>query len=213
MTTSRRDGDARPSALVAAGPGDALLGALVDRPWSFVRQVHGARVVEVAGPARRLEAADAIVTTSAATALGVLGADCALLGLASPEGVIGVAHAGWRGLAAGVVGATAAVMRRRGASQLVAIVSACVHAECYPFGRDELDRLASVLGSEVIGTAADGSPACDLPAAVRRCLATAGIDLGRAIGVCTSCSGEYFSFRRNRDTSRHLLGVWLETSG
>ena len=210
VTTSRRDGDARPSGLAGAAKGDALLQSLVSLPWTFVRQVHGARVVEVDGPSGVLEAADAIVTSSPATVLGVLGADCALVGLASPERVIGVAHAGWRGLVAGVVGATAETMRRRGASRIEAVVSACVHAECYPFAAADLAELAAVLGEEVVGAAADGSPACDLPAALRRVLAAADVTLVAAEGACTACSEEYFSFRRRRDTARHLLGVWLE---
>jgi hypothetical protein len=185
---------------------------LVARPWTFVRQVHGARVIEVTGPSPMIEEADAIVTTASSAALGVLGADCALIGLASPEGVVGVAHAGWRGLAAGVVGAIAAAMRGRGATRIEAIVSACIHAECYPFAPADLARLADLFGGGVVGTAADGSPAFDLPAAVRQRLADAAIELAGAVGVCTACSGEYFSHRARRDTARHLLGIWREPS-
>jgi len=180
-------------------------------PWTFVRQVHGARVLVVDGAVTEPAEADAIVTTSPATALGVLGADCALVGLASPEGVIGVAHAGWRGLAAGVVEEVAAAMRRRGASTIEAVVSACIHAECYPFGAAELAALCGRLGAGVAATAADGSPGLDLPAAVRGRLDGAGVDLVGEVGECTACSGAYFSYRGRRDTARHLLGVWLES--
>jgi hypothetical protein len=172
--------------------------------------VHGAQVAGIDGPSAALVESDAIVTSSPETALGVLGADCALLGLASPEGVIGVAHAGWRGLVAGVVGATVEAMRARGASRLEAVLSACVHKECYPFAAGDLARLAAVLGEEVIGTASDGSPAFDLPAAVRGRLAVAEVELVAAENECTACSGEYFSFRRHHEAARHLLGVWLD---
>lgn len=211
VTSSRLDGDARPASL--SGTGEALQATLVDLPWTFVRQVHGARVIEVDGPPGAMEEADAMVTTSPAAALGVLGADCALIGLASPERVVGVAHAGWRGLAAGVVGAAAAAIRVRGATRIEAVVSACVHAECYPFAASDLARLAARFGGEVMGTAADGSRAFDLPAAVRFCLAAAEVELVGAVGPCTACSGQYFSYRARRDTARHLLGVWLEPSG
>jgi len=184
--------------------------ALVELPWTSVRQVHGAGVLVVDGPLAEPVAADAIVTSSDATALGVLGADCALIGLASPEGVIGVAHAGWRGLAAGVVAAAAAAMRKGGASTIEAVLSACVHAECYPFGAADLAQLATALGDEVVASAADGSPALDLPAAVRGRLADAGVELAAEVGVCTACSGEYFSYRSRQDTARQLLGVWRE---
>jgi hypothetical protein len=180
-------------------------------PWTFVRQVHGAAVLVVDGAVAEPAEADAIVTTAASTALGVLGADCPLVGFASPEGVIGVAHAGWRGLAAGVVEEAAAAMRRLGASTIEAVVSACIHAECYPFGAAELAALGHRLGPGVVAETADGSPALDLPAAVRGRLAGAGVDLVGEVGECTACSGAYFSYRKRRDTARHLLGVWLES--
>lgn len=187
-----------------------MLAGLVNLPWTFVRQVHGAHVLVVDGPADSLAEADAIVTKSPATALGVLGADCALVGLASEERVVGVAHAGWRGLVAGVIGATAAMMRTMGAGRVEAVVSACIHPECYPFGARELARLAGLFGDEVVGTAADGSAALDLPAVVRKSLAAADVELVAEAGVCTACSGAYFSHRARRDAARHVLGVWLK---
>ena len=75
---------------------------LADAPWTWLRQVHGHRVVVVEHPGDcRAEEADAAVTACAGAALVVLTADCAPVGLASPEGIVGVVHAGWRGLMAG----------------------------------------------------------------------------------------------------------------
>ena len=79
-----------------------------------------------------------------------------------------------------------------------------------PVRARELARLAGLFGDEVVGTAGDGSPALDLPAAVRKALATADVELVAEAGVCTACSGAYFSHRARRDGSRHVLGVWLE---
>ena len=91
---SRRSGD-------FADPRSRLLLAaqrpLADAPWTWLRQVHGQRVVIVDHPGdRRSEEADAAVTACASAALVVRTADCAPVALASPEGVVGVVHAGWR---------------------------------------------------------------------------------------------------------------------
>ena len=95
--------------------------------------MHGARVVVVEGPGGAAgEAADAAVATSAGAALAVLTADCAPVALASPEGVLGVAHAGWRGLRAGVVEATVTTMRRLGATRIEAVLGPCVHPVLLP---------------------------------------------------------------------------------
>src|SRR5438876_12396346 len=77
---------------------------VVDLRWTWLRQVHGDRVVTVSSPgAGAGSRADAAVTDQAGCALAVLTADCAPVALASPQGVLGVAHAGWRGLEAGVL--------------------------------------------------------------------------------------------------------------
>src|ERR1039457_4835242 len=67
--------------------------------WRFLRQRHGDGVV-VLGPEEVCEGreADALVTKLPGAPLAVFSADCALVGLASPEGVVGAVHAGWRGL-------------------------------------------------------------------------------------------------------------------
>src|ERR1039458_4919587 len=89
--------------------------AIVDRPWTRLAQVHGARVVEVGHPGGGSgEAADAAVSRSPGVALAVVTADCAPVAFRSREGVIGLAHAGWRGLLAGVIEATVAAMRDLG---------------------------------------------------------------------------------------------------
>ena len=98
------------STTVAAGdlsvlhPGpelDARRRALSDRPWSWLRQVHGATVVTVAAPGDQAGAeADAAVTDAPGTVLAVHTADCAPIALVSDEGPVAAVHAGWRGLAA-----------------------------------------------------------------------------------------------------------------
>ncbi len=213
--TSRADGD-----LFVDGPADALIArrrAVVDRPWVWLRQVHGDRVVVVGpdDPATVAGAeADAAVTTRADVALAVHGADCGILGLWSPEGVVGVAHAGWKGLVAGVIPAAAAAMRSLGASRVSAVAGPCIGPECYEFGADDLASVEAVLGPEVRGTTSWGTPGLDLPAALAAACATADVALVAPASPCTACEVDlHWSHRARADTGRQAMVVWLEPGG
>jgi YfiH family protein len=187
--------------------------ALTAVRWTTVQQVHGARVVVVDRPDGRLEQdADGIVTAAYDTPIAMMGADCSLIAFASPEGVTGVAHAGWRGLAAGVVAAVAEQMRLLGATAIEAAVGPMIHAECYAFGRDDLDRVAGVLGDAVRSTTTDGELALDLPAGVAHALDDAGVTRALTLGRCTACEGGWFSYRARIESERHALAVWLPSS-
>ena len=185
--------------------------AVVDLPWTWLRQVHGAGVVRVEGPGDRAGArADAAVTAGAGCALAVLTADCAPVALASVEGVIGVAHAGWRGVLAGVLEATVDEMRALGATDVSAVIGPCIHPGCYAFGASELDRVAARLGDGVRATTPGGESALDLPAAARAALARAGLGPAEVtdVGVCTACSPRHFSWRARREQQRQAAVVW-----
>jgi len=182
---------------------------VVALPWTWLRQVHGARVVRVELPGQGAGAeADAAVTTESGVALAVLTADCAPIALASPEGVIGVAHAGWRGLLAGVVEETVTVMRQLGATRVVAARGPCIHAECYEFGADDLDLIAARLGDGVRGRSRGGETALDLPAAVDAALRQCDAELVATVDSCTACSSEYWSWRARQDRHRQASVVW-----
>jgi len=210
LVTTRADGDLRPPGRSGNGA-EACRRALVDRPWTFARQVHGARVAVVDTPTGLLDAeADGLVTAAPDACLAVLGADCALVGLASPEGITGVAHAGWRGLVAGVVEETVAAMRSLGAGRVVAVLGPCIHAECYRFGEEDLDAASAVLGPAVRAVTAGGEPAFDLPAGVRGALVRAGAELAAEADACTACGDRWFSHRRRHDAARHALAIWRE---
>ena len=185
--------------------------AVVDLPWPWLRQVHGAEVVRVDGPGDAAGAqADAVVTAEAGCAIAVLTADCAPVALASAEGVIGVAHAGWRGVVAGVIDATVQEMRALGATEIEALIGPCIRPECYAFGSDDLEQVAAVLGDGVRATTSAGDPALDLPAAVHTALVAAGVDPSATadIGVCTACSPHYFSWRARGELQRQAAVIW-----
>jgi YfiH family protein len=182
---------------------------VVDARWTVLQQVHGARVVLVEEPGGACgAAADAAISKAAGAALAVLTADCAPIGLGSPEGVAGVVHAGWRGLRAGVVEAAITAMRRLGATRVEAVLGPCIHPCCYSFGEDELHALASRFGDKVRSSSSEGKPALDVPAAVRSALHAAGVDLVGAANVCTGCSSEYWSWRKKSSEHRQATIVW-----
>lgn len=212
-STTTADGDLRVDAEpVALAQRRA---AIVDLPWAWLRQVHGADVVVVdeAAGAQGAEA-DALVTGAEGVALAVQAADCGPLALVSPEGVVAVAHAGWRGTEAGVVEATVAAMRARGASRVDAVLFPCLHVECCAFSEDDLTRLERRFGPGVRGRTTAGSPAFDLPAAIARAVADAGATLVDVVDACTACdpAGRFFSHRAHQDRGRHALVAWIDPS-
>jgi len=183
--------------------------AVVDLPWTVLDQVHGARVVVVERPGgANGESADAAVTTVADAALAVLTADCAPVALGSAEGIVGVAHAGWRGLRAGVVEATVQAMRRFGATRVEAVVGPCIQPCCYTFGPEDLNAMVSRMGPTVRGADREGKPALDLPAGVRHALHTAGATVVGESAVCTSCSDHHWSWRSGAGSHRQATVVW-----
>jgi YfiH family protein len=176
--------------------------------WRWLRQCHSDGVV-VLGAEEPCEGreADALVSTVPGAPLAVFSADCALVGLASPEGVVAAVHAGWRGLLAGVIERTAAAMGAVGASGIAAVVGACIGPECYEFGVTELAAVAARYGPSVVSETAGGLPALDLRAGVHRALEALGVAIAHDCGQCTACDPGWFSWRAREDTGRHCLVV------
>ncbi len=150
--------------------------------------------------------ADAAVTGRAGLALVVLTADCAPVALVAPDAV-GVVHAGWPGLEQGVLAAAVEALRARSSGPVRAVLGPCVHRGRYEFGADLLERLVAKLGPEVAGRTDAGTPALDIPAAVRISLARAGVDDFDDVGVCTATSPDHFSHRRDGVTGRQAVVV------
>lgn len=205
LFTDRQAGD-----LGGRAPGvEGRRRALVDHPWTVLRQVHGSRVVLVEQPGQGGgEEADAMVTAREGAALAILTADCAPVAFSSPEGIIGVAHAGWRGLASGVLEATVACMADLGATDVEAVLGPCIHPCCYEFGPADLAPLAERYGPGVEAVDRQGRVALDVPAAVAAALAGARVPLVEVIDVCTGCSTRYWSWRARAETGRQATVVW-----
>jgi purine-nucleoside/S-methyl-5'-thioadenosine phosphorylase / adenosine deaminase len=182
---------------------------VVDAPWTWLRQVHSDTVVTVAAPGEGAGTkADASVTVHDGCVLAVLAADCAPVALATPQGVVAAVHAGWRGLAGGVLERAVDAVRGLGGGDVRAVLGPCIHAECYEFGPTDLDVVAGRLGDGVRSTTSDGRPALNVPAAVRAALARAGVSDIDDVAVCTACSDDYFSWRAQGELARQALVVW-----
>lgn len=152
-------------------------------------------------------AADGIVASDPTPRLAMFAADCALVGMASPEGVIGIAHCGWRGLVVGIIEEVADEMRRAGASSIAALRGPCIGPECYEFGEDELRLIEGRHGPAVRSVTTGGALSLDLPGGVRMAAAAAGIASLAEASSCTACDERWFSFRARRDRGRHAMIV------
>lgn len=210
--TTRADGDLH----IAGDPTDlaARRHAVAPGRWTWLRQVHGSRVVVVDEPGGLAgEEADAAVTDRPGAVLAVHTADCVPVLLHDrAAGVVGAAHAGWRGLLHGVLGSTVEAMAQLGAGSITAEIGPHIRARCYEFGADELALVAGRYGDAVRAETAWGTPALDLHAAVDTALA--GCPDVVAVSShpgCTACEPDRFwSHRARTETGRHAATVVLE---
>ncbi len=186
--------------------------AIVDVPWTWLRQVHGNDVVAVDVPGAHAGAeADASFTAAPKAALAVNVADCAPVALLSTQGLIGVAHAGWRGVSGGVLENTVEAMRNAGAQDLVGVLGPCIRPSAYEFGEPELSEVQASLGPDAIGATAWGTPALNMPAAVSIALDRCGVALVATLGGCTAAEADRrWSHRARADRERQALVAWID---
>jgi hypothetical protein len=181
------------------------LGPLGLEPGEVVSpyQVHGARVGVVAHAHRGTvqPATDALATGVPAVPLLMRFADCApVLFFDSVRRVVGMAHAGWRGVAGGAIGATVRAMAEQLGSQpadLWAGVGPTIGPCCYAVGREVVAAVQAACppGADVVRRV-DGATHLDLPAAVQAQLRAAGVERVEDAGLCTACRvDEFFSHR------------------
>lgn len=155
-------------------------------------QVHGTRVVvDTAG----VEDADGQVVTRPGVGAIVLTADCLPVALVAPEGVA-MLHAGWRGLAGGVLEEGVRALRELGAQDLAAAIGPGIGPCCYEVGDDV---------REAFGTT---DRTLDLKAIARTRLQDAGVEDIQDVALCTSCHPDlFFSHRRDGGVTGRQGGV------
>jgi YfiH family protein len=181
----------------------------------WLRQIHGTRVVDLdAGPPEG--GADAAYTRRPGRICAILSADCLPVLLAA-EGVVAAAHAGWRGLAAGVLEATVAALEVAPAA-LSAWIGPAIGVGHYEVGaevRDALldghDAAATASAMNAFATNTRGRYMADLAMLARQRLARAGIRRIHGGTYCTYGSPHYFSHRRDGRTGRQATLIWLQS--
>lgn len=172
------------------------------------RQVHGAGVVEAIGPDR--VQADAVWSPRPGVRVGVVTADCVPILLAATLGpAVAAVHAGWRGLAAGVL---EAALRTLGQAEpletLVAAVGPSAGGCCYEVGIEVVDAVRPA--PDRVAPSPRGRFLLDLAGVAEDRLIAAGLDPGRVArtGPCTICSPDWPSFRREGSGAGRLL-AWI----
>ena len=168
-----------------------------------LHQVHSARVITVEAPlpAPRPRA-DAMVSATPGLALGVLSADCQPVLMAdAAAGVIGAAHAGWRGTLAGVLEATVSAMEALGArrDRIRAVIGPCISQRAYEVGEEFLESFLAEdpAFSRFFANGRDGRYMFDLPGFGLFRLREAGVGEALWTGHCTyEDEARFFSYRR-----------------
>ena len=202
----------------------AFSAALGARPV-FLRQVHGTRVVRIgaadAAPGVPPSEADASVTTEPGIACTVLAADCLPVLFAAADGsAVAAAHAGWRGLAAGVLErALAAVCDASGRppADIAVWLGACIGPRAFEVGADVLEAMGADPADPPPTRFRPGRPdrwLADLPGLAADRLAAAGASRIQRSGACTVESpSRFFSYRRDGVCGRMAAAVWIRSSG
>jgi polyphenol oxidase len=186
----------------------------------FMKQVHGTRVLRLTSEhlSMPVQEADACVTTESGLACTVQVADCLPVLLAAP-GAVGAAHAGWRGLAGGIVEATVQQLCEAAGcepAQIECWLGACIGPASFEVGADVLEGFAA--HPVHVNARADalrfkplrpGKWLANLPQLARDRLAAAGVTQVSGGTWCTvEEPSRFFSFRRDGITGRMAAAVW-----
>jgi YfiH family protein len=182
----------------------SALGVAADHLLSLY-QIHSAEIVTVEAPwpADQRPRADGLATRTPGIALAAASADCGPVLFADPRaGVVGAAHAGWKGAITGVLEATIARMEELGGDRrdIVAVLGPTIGRDAYEVGPEFLARFIERDGTYDRFFRPSGRPGhalFDLPAFILHRLESAGIGTARSLGLCTySDETRFFSYRR-----------------
>jgi len=192
---------------------------LPGRP-AWIAQVHGADVVDAAtvGPDQPVRTGDASVASAAGIVCAILTADCLPVLFADLDGkVVGAAHAGWRSLAGGVLGATVQAMRAAGAGEITAWMGPAIGPEAFEVGQDVVDAFVAAIPDNAVRACfcdypgRPGKYLADMFGLARLMLAQEGIRRVHGGGLCTaSAPARFYSYRRDGVTGRQASLIWIK---
>jgi YfiH family protein len=195
--------------------GAQVLGVLPERVY-FLHQVHGTEAYFLQGDENREQihatSGDALVSRNPRIACGVRTADCVPVLLADPTtGIVGAAHAGWRGAAAGVVARTIEAMRGAGAEgPLLAAIGPHISVRAFEVSEDVARELATASPDPgVISRGFGPKPHVDLRMLLHAQLRALGVTSVDDVPGCTvSEPARFFSYRRDgQQSGRHLSAI------
>ncbi|MEW6371662.1 MAG: peptidoglycan editing factor PgeF [Pseudomonadota bacterium] len=198
----------------------ARLQALLPGRPAWISQVHGNGVVDAAtvGADQPVRVGDASIATGRGVVCAILTADCLPVLFADQDGrVVGAAHAGWRGLAGGVLRETVRAMRAAGAGEITAWMGPAIGPMAFEVGQDVFDSFAQALPGVDIGFAFRRHPdqaskyLADMFALARLMLERDGVT-SIAGGIhCTATERDrFYSYRRDGVTGRQASLIWLK---
>ena len=188
----------------------ALLRAALPSEPFWLKQIHSEIVAEAGvGPVE----ADACIARAAKQVCAVLTADCLpVLFCAADGSVVGAAHAGWRGLCAGVLEHTVAAMGIPGA-QILAYLGPAIGPHAFEVGAEvrEAFMAKDLNAAAAFAPQAKGKYLADLYLLARQRLAAVGVTQVYGGGGCTYCDAErFYSYRRDGATGRMATLVWMD---
>jgi len=182
----------------------------------WLRQVHGATVVDAARPNEPADA-DAAFTSDARVICVVSVADCMPVFFADGNArCVAVAHAGWRGMAAGVIQNSVRTMRkhlREPDARILAWLGPAIGPARFEVGVDVLAAMCVrlPLAAEAFTAIGNGKFVASLPMLARQALAQVAVDDVAGGDLCTySDEARFYSYRRDRVTGRHAAVIWLD---
>jgi YfiH family protein len=192
---------------------DKLRARLPAEP-AWLTQVHGTRVVR-AEQAEDAPQADAAIATTPGVVCAIQTADCLPVLLADADGrAVGAAHAGWRGLAHGVLEDTVGALCEAGAGDILAWLGPAIGPQRFEVGQEVFDAFAgrdAELASAFASAGRPGKYLADLYALATRILRKAGVRDIAGGGFCTvSDARRFYSYRRDGVTGRMATLIWIE---
>lgn len=189
---------------------------ITGRPLAIARQVHGRAVWRVAGRPESAPDADALVTTDATLALGILSADCVPVLFADPQArVIAAAHAGWRGALAGVTDAALDALQATGAdpTHMHAAIGPAIQQPSYPVSpalEQQFLEQSPFDCHACFDRSTPDAPRLDLPRYVELRLRWRGLShIDRLEHDTCTLADQFFSHRSGGTTGRQLSVIWL----
>ncbi|EJN09092.1 peptidoglycan editing factor PgeF [Herbaspirillum sp. YR522] len=198
-------------ALVAANR--ARLARLLPQEPAWLTQVHGTTVCDAASVTAGAQG-DGCISDRRGAVCVMMTADCLPVLLCDAAGtVVGAAHAGWRGLAAGVLEQTVAAMRARGAGRIMAWLGPAIGAAQFEVGAEVRDTFARHDPAALQAFTARrqaGKYLADIYHLGRLRLRSAGVDDISGGGLCTVSDERFYSYRRDQTTGRIASLVWLK---